>query len=150
MPICQNLLQFAIFFQNIVCVRIENLFPTCQGNVGHRTASLPHFHNPHGGEAHSQHCAIVGRRRAVRSVAWWGDLCVARCLCAHRAWHLQIQGRLLVPTLLCGVTKGSLWAEHVLCGNLCPLNTPAKTGNGPATQAHNPLTTIIIHPPKNT
>ena len=81
------------------------MFPTCQRNVAHKTAFLPPFHVLYGSEAHSQHCAIVGRRRAVRSVEWWGDLCVARCLCAHRAWHLQIQGRPFVPTLLCGTTK---------------------------------------------
>ena len=30
------------------------------------------LHGPHRGEAYSQHCTIVGRRRALRSVAWWG------------------------------------------------------------------------------
>ena len=59
MPICQNLLQFAIFFQNIVCVRIENLFSTCQGNVVHTTASLPHFTVPTGARL----CGV------------WGGLC---------------------------------------------------------------------------
>ena len=51
--------QFAIFFQNIVCVRIENLFPTCQGNVVHTTASLPHFTVPTGARL----CGV------------WGGLC---------------------------------------------------------------------------
>ena len=50
------------------------MFPTCQGNVAHRTASLPPFHGFYGSEVYSQHCAIVGRRRAVCSVAWWGGL----------------------------------------------------------------------------
>ena len=50
------------------------MFPTCRGNVVHTTAFLPPFHDLYGSEAHSQHCAIVGRRRALRSVAWWGGL----------------------------------------------------------------------------
>ena len=119
------------FFKKIVCAKIENMFPTCQRNVAHKTAFLPPFHGLYGSEVYSQHCAIVGRRPAVRSVARWGDLCVARCLCAHQAWHLQIQGRPLVPTPFCGAIKGYLRAEHVLCGTPTVNPSAKKTGNGP-------------------
>ena len=128
----------------MVCARIENMFPTCQRNVAHRTAFLPPFHGLYGSEVYSQHCAIVGRRPAVRSVARWGDLCVARCLCAHRAWHLQIQ----VPTLLCGTTKAPCGLNMYSAAH-SPLYPSAKKqamGRACFTQAYTQLTIIITFP----
>jgi len=77
LPICQNLLQFAIFFQNIVCVRIENLFPTCQGNVVHTTASLPHFTVPTGARLtrNIAQSSAVGALCVRLHGGVWGGLC---------------------------------------------------------------------------
>ena len=53
-----------IFSKKCLCQNWRHV-STCQGNVAHKTAFLPPFHDLYGSEAHSQRCAIVGRPRAV-------------------------------------------------------------------------------------
>ena len=62
------------------------------------------------------------RRPSARcvTVARWGGLCVARCLAHIGRGICKFKAGPLCQ-LLVRHNKGSLWAEHVLCSNLCPL-----------------------------
>ena len=126
MPICQNLLQFAIFFQNIVCVRIENLFSTCQGNVVHTTASLPHFTVPTGARLtrNIAQSSAVGALCVRLHGGVWGGLCPP----------LSSPGRLYLATfanLVADRTAVCLTQVFALpqcaCGNPLPSLPPVTT-----------------------
>ena len=65
---------------------------------------------------------LRNRRPSARcvTVARWGGLCVARCLAHIGRGICKFKAGPLCQ-LLVRHNKGSLWAEHVLCSNLCPL-----------------------------
>ena len=106
------------------------------------------LHGPHRGEAYSQHCAIVGRRRALRSVAWWGV-----------GWPLSaaIQSRAPLLGNLCKFGRGP--HRCVLNSGFCAaamcLRQPFTLTSACYYQALEhcqapPLNTIIIQSPLNT
>ena len=137
MPICQNLLQFAIFFQNIVCVRIENLFPTCQGNVVHTTASLPHFTVPTGARLtrNIAQSSAVGALCVRLHGGVWGGLCPP----------LYSPGRLYLATF------ANLVAERTAVYLRQPFNITSASHHQALEHCQAPpLNTIIIQSPLNT
>ena len=123
--------------KNCLCQN-RNMFPTCQGNVVHTTASLPHFTVPTGARLtrNIAQSSAVGTLCVRLHGGVWGGLCPP----------LSSPGRLYLATF------ANLVAERTAVYLRQPFNITSASYHQALEhcQAQKPLNTIIIQSPLNT
>ena len=128
--------KYLLSVKNCLCQN-RNMFPTCQGNVVHTTASLPHFTVPTGARL----CRNIAQSSAVGTLCVrlhggvWGGLCPP----------LSSPGRLYLATF------ANLVAERTAVYLRQPFNITSASYHQALEHCQAPpLNTIIIQSPLNT
>ena len=136
--------KYLLSVKNCLCQN-RNMFPTCQGNVVHTTASLPHFTVPTGARLtrNIAQSSAVGALCVRLHGGVWGGLCPP----------LSSPGRLYLATFANLVAdRTAVWLNSGFCAAAVYLRQPFNITSASYhqalehCQAQKPLNTIITFP----